>query len=144
VGRRKVLAKPGASEAVLRRWISDIRFNRQALDDWYCLLHKLQNGKVLQEIQKGKVKYLDESSSSSFSDLPSTFIQNPALKSDAVDFLKDGLFCEWAYFIDFENQKLETWKAGEMIAVATFEGLASKGDLYMDNLERPEEENEEE
>lgn len=27
-----------------------------------------------------------------------------------VDFLKDGLFREWAYFLDFENQTLEIWK----------------------------------
>jgi hypothetical protein len=29
-----------------------------------------------------------------------------------VDFLDDGLFCEWAYFIDFEIKKLEVWKGG--------------------------------
>lgn len=48
-----------------------------------------------------------------------------------VDFLKDGLFCEWAYFIGFENKKLETWGASEMVAVADFEQLRAK---YMDSI----------
>ncbi len=43
-------------------------------------------------------------------------------------FLRDGLFCELTFVIDFENQRLETWKAGEMIAIARFQELAKEGD----------------
>jgi hypothetical protein len=67
-----------------------------------------------------------------------------------VDFLKDKLFCEWAYFIDFEKQTLETWTDNAMIAEVSFEALG-KDNLYMVNSEKKvrkekygyEEENEE-
>jgi len=65
----------------------------------------------------------------------------------SVKFLEDGLFCEWAYFIDFENQKLETWKAGEMIDVASFSKVVQDGTSYMEALEHTsdvEDKNEEE
>ncbi|PMD35594.1 hypothetical protein L207DRAFT_570096 [Hyaloscypha variabilis F] len=99
---------------------SNLQVSNQTLEDWYCLLHKLQNGKVLLAIQNGQVKHL----------------------TDKVDFLKDGLFCEWAYFIDFEIQKLEIWKAGEMIDVATFSKVTQDGDSYMAELEKRTQEEE--
>ena len=59
----------------------------------------------------------------------------------AVDFLEDGLFCEWAYFIDFEERKLETWKGesgdgSKMIGEVTFDGLKSEGKAYMEKMEK--------
>jgi hypothetical protein len=51
-----------------------------------------------------------------------------------VEFLDDVLFCEWAYFIDFDKQILETWK-GQKIGEATFEELReNKG--YMDSIKK--------
>jgi hypothetical protein len=51
-----------------------------------------------------------------------------------VEFLDNVLFCEWAYFIDFDKQTLETWK-GQKIGVATFEELReNKG--YMDIMQK--------
>ena len=52
-----------------------------------------------------------------------------------VKFLQDGLFCEWAYFIDFENHKLETWKDGKKFDEISFEDLAKVGKEYMKELE---------
>lgn len=69
---------------------------------------------------------------------------NSSWQLNAVDFLKDGLFCEFAYFIDFETQKLGTWKAGEMIDVATFSKVTQDGDSYMAELENRTHEEEEE
>ena len=59
----------------------------------------------------------------------------------AVDFLEDGLFCEWAYFIDFEERKLETWKGesgdgSKTIGEVTFDGLKSEGKAYMEKMEK--------
>ncbi len=34
---------------------------------------------------------------------------------DSIDFLDNTIFREGAYFVDFENQKLEVWKAGRVI-----------------------------
>ncbi len=48
-----------------------------------------------------------------------------------VDFLEDSLFCEWAYFIDFENRKLETWKPPQMLDEVSFEDLTT---VYMDSI----------
>ena len=53
--------------------------------------------------------------------------------------------CEWAYFIDFDKQTLETWK-GEKIGEATFAELReNKGYMdYMQEIGWPKEEEEEE
>jgi len=77
-------------------------------DDWYCLLHKMQNGACLKEILEGNLKHL----------------------SDDTSFLEDGLFCEWAYFVDFEEGELETWSSGQKVDVVKFEDLK---DDYMTN-----------
>jgi hypothetical protein len=52
----------------------------------------------------------------------------------SVEFLQDGLYCEWAYFIDFESQKFETWKgnadeggSGELIDTVSFDELREEG-----------------
>lgn len=52
-----------------------------------------------------------------------------------VEFLNDGLFCEWAYFIDFEKQTLETFASGELLDVITFDKLREVGEDYMTELE---------
>ena len=66
-----------------------------------------------------------------------------------MDFLSDGLFCEWAYFIDFENNKLEVWKGwGYGLAEEiSFEELRREGEGFMSRMEkvgRDEEQEEEE
>ncbi|KAH7410807.1 hypothetical protein BKA64DRAFT_661851 [Cadophora sp. MPI-SDFR-AT-0126] len=97
---------------------SNLRVSEQRLDDWYCLLHKVQGAAALPQILNGKLKHLEES----------------------VDFLQDGLFCEWAYFIDFENEKLEAWKGesreSKPIGEVTFEELKGEGKEYMERIEK--------
>lgn len=53
-----------------------------------------------------------------------------------MDFLADGLFCEWAYFIDFENKKLEVWKGmGYGLAEEiSFEELRKEGEGFMNRM----------
>ncbi len=67
---------------------SDLTGNRRRLDDWYCLLRKVQGADALPAIQNGTLKHMP----------------------DDIDFAKDSVFCEWAYFIDLEEGILETWK----------------------------------
>ncbi|CAA7257357.1 unnamed protein product [Cyclocybe aegerita] len=66
--------------------------------NWFCLLYKIQGATALPAIQSGILKHMVES----------------------IDFLEDGIFCEWAYFIDFENQTLEIWTFGQHVADASF------------------------
>ncbi|KJA23265.1 hypothetical protein HYPSUDRAFT_40065 [Hypholoma sublateritium FD-334 SS-4] len=51
---------------------------------------------------------------------------------DYVDFLHDGIFCEWAYFIDFQNQKLEVWSVGRIRTELTFDEIIAEGDTVLD------------
>jgi hypothetical protein len=60
--------------------------NTGKIDNWYNLLHRLQGGKALPYILDGSLKHL----------------------SDDTDFAVDGLFCEWAYWIDFSDRTFET------------------------------------
>ncbi|CAA7257358.1 unnamed protein product [Cyclocybe aegerita] len=76
--------------------------------DWHTLLHGIQGAIALSAIQSGNLEHLVESTS---------FL---------VDFLKDGLFCEWAYFIDFKNQKLETWTDGRKWRETTFQVILER------------------
>ncbi|TYJ53878.1 hypothetical protein B9479_005500 [Cryptococcus floricola] len=52
------------------------------------------------------------------------FIQNGKLNHliDSTSFIMDGLFCEWAYFIDFHHEKLELW-GGELLREISFDTL---------------------
>lgn len=98
---------------------ANLRVSEGRLDEWYCLLHKMQGAAALPQVLNGKLKHLKE----------------------GIDFLEDGLFCEWAYFIDFEERKLETWKGesgdgSKMIGEVTFDGLKSEGKAYMEKMEK--------
>jgi hypothetical protein len=57
-------SKPSAE---LQKYYSELDFvnlgvNKQSLDDWYCLLNKVQGAKALPQILNGKLKHLEESS----------------------------------------------------------------------------------
>jgi len=57
-------SKPSAE---LQKYYSELDFanlevHKKSLDDWYCLLRKVQGAKALDYIQNGKLKHLEESS----------------------------------------------------------------------------------
>ncbi|KDR84333.1 hypothetical protein GALMADRAFT_237119 [Galerina marginata CBS 339.88] len=92
---------PELQDRYQRAGFADLRVSEKRLSDWYCLLYKTQGAAALPAIKSGELQHMPES----------------------TDFLEDGLFCEWAYFIDFENKKLETWKNGELLGELPFEKL---------------------
>lgn len=50
---------------------------------------------------------------------------------DATDFLYDGMFCEYAYFVDFDKRRIEVFAGWEgLTAMWSFEGLAK--DRFVD------------
>jgi hypothetical protein len=51
-----------------------------------------------------------------------------------VDFLDRKVMCEWSYFIDFENEKLETWTEAKLKDEVTFEELRQQGESYMERI----------
>ncbi|KUJ21516.1 uncharacterized protein LY89DRAFT_376614 [Mollisia scopiformis] len=73
--------------------------------DWYWMLRKMQGSNALPEILSGNLKHM---------------IQN-------VKFLKDGLFCEWAYFVDFEKKTIEIWAHGQFLEKISLEGVNEEG-----------------
>ncbi|KAJ3507441.1 hypothetical protein NLJ89_g6303 [Agrocybe chaxingu] len=106
----------------LQRKYSELGFSNpqvsnQSLEEWYCLLDKMQGAAALPAIQNGDLEHLVES----------------------IDFIEDTLFCEWAYFIDFENRKFETWAYGEKLDEVAFQVLVEKGQEYWKTLNSDDE-----
>ena len=71
---------------------------------WENLLGKLKGADMLPYIADGSLKHL----------------------IDNTSFLEDGLFCEWAYFIDLEAQELEIWAYGDLFEVMKFEEFSEQ------------------
>lgn len=68
----------------------DGRVSEQSTDDWYCLLRKLQgNFEALEALGMGEKKIY---------------------MSDNSGFIKDSLFCEYAYIINLDEETLEFYK----------------------------------
>lgn len=64
---------------------ADTGVSRQSLKDWYCLLRDTQG--ALAPYRNGLRHMID-----------------------SCDFLKDSLFCEWAYIINLDTQELEIYR----------------------------------
>lgn len=60
--------------------------------------------------------------------------KNRRTETDSIDFLDNGLFCEWAYFVDFEHQRMEVWKSGEFLTELSFDELVAEGEDIMDRI----------
>src|SRR6266704_1444799 len=73
-----------AEKKKLARW-NDFSVNAGDRDDWYCILRKAQ-GSMYQTFKCGYI-------------------------GDATSFLKDSLFCEWAYILNADNRTLEVYCA---------------------------------
>ena len=75
----------------VREGISNINVSERTEDDWYCLLHETMGDldKLYDIFEKtgGKVHMLDDSG-----------------------FIKDSLFCEYAYIINLDTEKLEFYE----------------------------------
>jgi hypothetical protein len=56
------------------------------------------------------------------------------LTTYVVTFHEDTLFCEWAYFIDFEKKTLECYQQKDLIDTVSFYDLKNLGERYMDRL----------
>lgn len=67
---------------------ANTRVSEQTLYDWYCLLRDLQGAGILREVADGNVSHM----------------------IDGHTFLKDSLFCEWAYIIDLDEMVLRVYK----------------------------------
>jgi hypothetical protein len=53
-----------------------------------------------------------------------------------VDFLQDSVMCEWSYFIDFENQKVEAWTKAKLKDEVTFEELREQEEFYIERIQK--------
>lgn len=67
----------------------DLDVSNQSVEDWYCLLRKAQGDL---EHYSGNLKYM----------------------IDNHDFILDSLFCEYAYIINLDTNKLEFWRGFQM------------------------------
>ncbi|TYJ53385.1 hypothetical protein B9479_005985 [Cryptococcus floricola] len=71
-----------------------------SMNTWSDVLVGAQGARALPFIQEGKLNHL----------------------IDSISFLMDGIFCEWAYFIDFHHEKLEVW-GGVLLREISFDTL---------------------
>lgn len=77
------------SKATIKKYIENGFYNSGVSsgkeEDWYCLLRELQNAKYIPNIMNGKVKHM----------------------LNGTNFVKNSLFCEYAYVIDLDKMVLE-------------------------------------
>ncbi|KAI0085022.1 hypothetical protein BDY19DRAFT_461409 [Irpex rosettiformis] len=84
----------------LSTWMS-VYDKRREVVNWYMLLCGVQGTKMFRPILEGKLHHM----------------------LDSTEFASDSLFCEWAYWVDFENERLEMDMYGRRCGVWTFAGM---------------------
>lgn len=77
-------AKPTAEQKERLAPIADLGVSEKSLDDWYCLLRNLQGD------LGGYLKH--------------------GLIPDGHDFMRDSLFCEWAYVVNMDDFSFEVYR----------------------------------
>lgn len=77
-------AKPTAEQIKECKQYYDGNVSRQTVEDWYCLLRNAQGGL---DAYKNGLKYM----------------------IDSHNFIKNSLWCEYAYIINLDTNKLEFW-----------------------------------
>lgn len=86
-------AKPSNKKILKYAKYATLRDDALCLGDWYSLLYGLQGVGILNQVIRGKVKHM----------------------TDDGDFLVDGVFCEWAYIINLDEETLEVWHDGKKL-----------------------------
>ena len=96
------------TEEQIKKCVDAGYYNRtvstQSVDDWYCLLRNLQGN-------------FDE-----YQDLIDNDKEKTIFMTDGISFIKDSLFCEYAYIINLDDEVLEFYKG--------FQKEAQKGNRY--------------
>ena len=69
---------------------ADLAVSNQNASDWYCLLRNVQGAAALPHILDGTLTHL----------------------VDYTEFEQDGLFCEWSYFVDWEERVVHIKSGG--------------------------------
>lgn len=67
---------------------ADLAVSSRTLEEWYCLLRNVQGANCIMPIASGELEHI----------------------SDDTSFVKDSLFCEYAYLIDLDKMVLELYK----------------------------------
>lgn len=80
--------KPTKKDIEDSKGFANLGVGNQSLTDWYCLLRNVQGVNTLELIRDGKLKVM----------------------IDGFDFLKDSLFCEYAYIINLDDSKIEFYQ----------------------------------
>lgn len=110
-----IVGTPKPSEELQRKYLdlgyTNINVGEQSLEDWCCLLHRVQGAPALDAIWTGGLKHMQES----------------------INFLSSRLFCEWAYFVDFENKKLEIYQYGVLVNTESFESMSPGAMMTLEN-----------
>ena len=81
---------------------------RKTAQDWYCLLHRMQGAAALPHILDGSLGH----------------------QVDRTEFENDTAFCEWAYFVDWEERELIVSHGG-LEEVKDFAGLTEDWMLHI-------------
>jgi len=71
----------------------DLSVSTRSSNDWYCLLRQAQGS--LRPWVKDGLRYM----------------------IDNASFIRDSLFCEWAYIINLDTNELEVWKGFQRLPV---------------------------
>jgi len=85
--------KPSEEEIEANSRHADLRVSEQKLTDVYCLLRNIQGADQIPLIDRGEV----------------------TLMIDNKDFIKDSLFCEYAYVLDLDNMMLEFYEGYQRV-----------------------------
>lgn len=81
-------SKPTKAEIKHYNKFADTTVSSGSTDEWYVLLRELQGGKMLPHILNGTLKHMIENN----------------------DFIRDSLFCEYAYVIDLDRDVIEFYQ----------------------------------
>lgn len=76
--------KPTEAQKERLATVADLGVSERSLDDWYCLLRKIQGD------LGGYLKY--------------------GVIPDGHDFMQDSLFCEWAYVVNLDEFTFEVYR----------------------------------